>query len=106
MTEWYVFGTLLRIAPGELDGIPISYPREGVQYWKIKMFRIWLRSDPNASWKDVVRALEKAKHFSLAAKLKRKYLLSLPAGNQKGTHTHPNAGYTGYRRVGVAYAKL
>ena len=39
------------------------------------MFRLWLRSDPNASWKDVVQALEKAKNFTLAARLKKKYLL-------------------------------
>ena len=84
MTEWYVFGTLLRISPSDLDIIKASYPHEGVQYWKIKMFRLWLRSDPNASWKDVVRALEKAKHLSLAARLKKKYVLPLP-GNQEGT---------------------
>ena len=75
MTEWYEFGTLLCIPPSDLHGIKVSHPQDGIKTWKIEMFRLWLRSDPNASWKDVVQALEKAKNFTLAARLKKKYLL-------------------------------
>ena len=74
--DWIVFGVSLGIPPRKLNSIKINDPNGGVENWKLKMFQFWLQYKTDASWKDVVRALEDNDYFNLAATLSKKYLLT------------------------------
>ena len=73
--DWYVLGTFLSVKVEKLREIKASNPTGTVQQWKVDMFDHWLASTPSASWKDVISSLERLDHFTLAAKLKAKYML-------------------------------
>ena len=74
--EWKVFGVSLGIPVRILNKIKLDDPNGGLDNWKIKMFQFWLQYKPDASWKDVVRALKENDYFSLAGKLTQDYLLA------------------------------
>ena len=64
-------------------GVPVkqlqkieSLHRGELERCKIDMLQYWLDNDVNASWKDVVRALEHTNQLVLAETVKQKYLLS------------------------------
>ena len=71
--DWKLFGVSLGVPVRKLDTIKLDDPHGGVESWKLKMFQLWLQSKPDASWNDVVRALEENEFFSLAAKLRKTY---------------------------------
>ena len=75
MTDWKLFGVSLDVPVENLDTIKLNDPHGGVENWKMEMFQFWLRSKPDASWKDVVQALELNRHDLLAARVKRIYML-------------------------------
>ena len=74
--DWITVGVLLGVPVKKLKTIKLDDPHGGVDNWKIEMFHYWLRSKPNASWKDVVQALELTDYGLLAARVRRTYLLS------------------------------
>ena len=74
--DWKLFGLSLGVPVRNLNTIKLDDPHGGVENWKLKMFEIWLQYKPDASWKDVVRALNEKDYNNLAAKLSRKYLLA------------------------------
>ena len=76
VTDWYVFGVALGIPVRELDYIKVQQPYDKVESWKIAMYSVWLKADADASWKQVVQALEQTNYLDLAARVKRKYLLT------------------------------
>ena len=84
VSDWYVFGVALGILVSELDCIKVQKPYDKVESWKISMYSVWLRANADASWKQVVQALEQTSNLDLAATVKRKYLLTRD-GNQRGT---------------------
>ena len=72
LTNWQVFATHL---PGVTRG-DIEQIREDnriVEQQKFELFGTWLRRSPDASWKDIVLALEKARELTLADTIKRKF---------------------------------
>ena len=75
VNDWYVFGVALGIPVSELDCIKSRKPFDTVESWKISMYSVWLRANADASWKQVVQALEQTSNLDLAATVKRKYLL-------------------------------
>ena len=72
--DWYVFGVALDIPVRQLNAIQSSNPHGGVERWLVDMFEYWLNSNPDASWKDIIQALEQTDQLVLAAKVKIKYL--------------------------------
>ena len=70
LVEWEIFGTYLReIKPEDIEIIKkdevANTPRQ-----KIALFNKWLSVCPDATWSDVVIALEKAQEFTLAEQVK------------------------------------
>ena len=74
--DWYVFGVALGIPVSKLDCIKSQKPFDTAESWKISMYSVWLRANADASWKQVVQALEQTSNLDLAAAVKRKYLLT------------------------------
>ena len=73
MNDWYSLGVALRVHPNKLQEIQKSSPQEGIQRWRIELLQYWLNSTPDASWKDIIVALEKIGHHTLSARLQHKY---------------------------------
>ena len=76
MVNWELLGVSLGVPVSKLDTIKLDDPHGGVENWKLKIFQLWFQYRPDASWKDVDQALKQNDYFTLAAKLKRKYLLA------------------------------
>ena len=76
MTDWYVFGVSLRLPLRQLEYIKLDNANEGLEKQKICMFQFWLQFNVNASWKDIVQALEQNDFITLATNVKMKYVLS------------------------------
>ena len=81
LVDWQVFATHL---PGlERENIEeIQRNNHEVRLQKLELFGTWLRIQPDASWKDVVLALEKARENTLAEAVKRK---SIPVQDTAST---------------------
>ena len=71
--DWFSFGVALGITVGRLREIQASN-QDGVRRWKIEMFQSWLDSTPNASWEDIIKALEQCHHVALAERLRSRYI--------------------------------
>ena len=82
--NWNLFGVSLGVPANTLDTIKLNDPNGGVENWKLKMFQFWLQSNVDASWKEVVRALEENNLTLLAATLSRKYLLAADSSEEQG----------------------
>ena len=76
VTDWYVFGVSLRIPVRQLECIKLDNSNEGLEKQKTRMFHFWLQFNADASWKDIVQVLEQNDFFTLAANVKKKYVLS------------------------------
>ena len=84
LVDWQVFATHL---PGlERENIEqIQRNNHEVHLQKLELFGTWLRIQPDASWKDVVLALEKARENTLAEAVKKKFKIvqDLAGANDK-----------------------
>ena len=80
MADWKLFGVSLDIPVEDLDAIKLNDPHGRVENWKMEMFQLWLQSKPDASWKDVIQALELNNHGLLAARVKTIYKMGESAG--------------------------
>ena len=78
--DWKLFGVSLGVPVKKLKAIKLDDPHGGVENWKLEMFHFWLRLKSDASWKDVIQALEESDYGSLAARVKRTYVLGKRAG--------------------------
>ena len=58
VTDWHTLGLKLGLAMSQLSGIHVTYHVYGVGRLKSEMFNVWLKSSPNASWADLITALE------------------------------------------------
>ena len=70
--DWFTLGVALGVRVSRLRGIQAN-SREGERRWMIELFQSWLDSNPTASWKDVIGALEQLGHNTLATKLRSNY---------------------------------
>ena len=84
LVDWQVFATHL---PGlERENIEqIQRNNHEVHLQKLELFGTWLRIHPDASWKDVVLALENARENTLAEAVKRKFKLFFPVQDTSST---------------------
>ena len=55
-----------------------------VERCKLDTLQYWLDNEIDASWKEIVQALEKSDHCVLAAKVKKKYLWPSTGGEGEG----------------------
>ena len=65
-------GVSLGVPVKKLNAIKLDDPNGGMENWKLNIFQFWLQYKPDASWNDVVRALEENDYNDLAATLSRK----------------------------------
>lgn len=56
-TKWYKFGVLLKLDVRDLDAI--EELNKDIDFKALKMFQLWLNSDPEATRKQVVNILRK-----------------------------------------------
>ena len=84
LVDWQVFATHL---PGlERENIKeIQRNNHEVHLQKLELFGTWLRIQPDASWEDVVLALENARENTLAEAVKRKFKLAFPVQDTSST---------------------
>ena len=82
--DWYMLGAYLNVPVYQLNKIQSTHTQDGVERCKLAMLQYWLDNTMNASWKDIARALEQLNMLTLAARLKWKYLRTLPATTADG----------------------
>ena len=56
-TKWYTFGVLLKLDTTELDSIRVM--NEDTSFKALKMFELWLSSNPIAMRRDIIETLQK-----------------------------------------------
>lgn len=69
--EWYQLGIGLGIPPHKLKNIEEQYP--GIYRRRTETLILWLRQTPNASWGQVVNALQVMGENTLAERIRKKY---------------------------------
>lgn len=69
VTDWYQLGMKLGVPDHKLDEIQRNHPTDGVNQWRDEVLSVWLRLTPNASWKNVIRALQQMGKKALAEKI-------------------------------------
>ena len=74
VSDWYTLGLMLGLRVDQLKEIETGNPTAGVKRWKSEMLDKWLRSDPNASWKNVVAALQNMEEHAVAKRVIRTYI--------------------------------
>ena len=72
LVNWQRFAThLTDLTRGDIE--QIEQDKRDVQQQKLELYGTWLRRCPNASWNDIVLALEKSKETTLANVIKMKF---------------------------------
>ena len=56
-TKWYTFGVLLNLDTLKLDDI--SLMNEATDFKVLKMFELWLTTNPNATRREIIETLQK-----------------------------------------------
>ena len=74
VVDWYQLGMKLGVLDHMLDEIQRNHPHEGVSRWRVEVLSLWLKLTPDASWRNVVRALQRMGENALAEKIRHKYI--------------------------------
>ena len=84
LVNWQSFATHLPdLTRPDIEEIKINNPLN-VKHQKLDLFGTWLRKSPNATWNDVISALEKAQEKNLADTLRKKFHVQMA---NTGTYT-------------------
>ena len=78
VTDWHTLGIQLDLTTSQLNSIHVTYHVHGVDRLKTEMFDVWLQSSPNASWADLITALEAMGINSVAGDIRAAYLHTAP----------------------------
>ena len=62
----------------QLRGIELTYHMHGLGRLKAEMFDVWLKNSPNASWADLITALEAMGMGSVASNVRAAYSPTAP----------------------------
>ena len=82
VTDWHTLGLKLGLTMGQLSGIHVTYHLYGVGRLKAEIFNLWLKISPNASWGDLITALNTMDEHRVAREIAACYSgQSLTAGN-------------------------
>ena len=88
LVNWQRFAIHLPdLTRGDIE--QIEQDNRDVQRQKLELYGTWLRRCPNASWKDVVLALEKVRENTLADIIKMKFSVII-SGNSEARNHIPN----------------
>ena len=80
LVNWQIFATHLPdLTRGDIE--QIEQDNRDVRRQKLELYGIWLRRCPNASWNDIVLALENSKENTLAAVIKTKFISNSTAAH-------------------------
>ena len=85
LVNWQRFATHLPDIKRE-DIEQIEQDNRDVQRQKLELYGTWLRRCPNASWNDIVLALEKARENTLADIIKKKFNVLISANSEAHSH--------------------
>lgn len=72
VTDWHQLGINLGVPADELRRIERDY--QGNDRRRVEMLDLWLRCTPNATWEDVVRALQQMGENTVAENIREKYI--------------------------------
>ena len=73
VTDWHGLGLKLSLTVNQLREMELTHPREGPSRLKAEMFNVWLKSSPNASWTDLITALEAMGEDRVASNVRAAY---------------------------------
>ena len=86
--NWHMLGIYLDVPPEELKAISQQFLNaEGIDRCKAELFELWLKLTPNASWDDVVSALEGISEKRLAEEIKSRQVSTSALVHSK-VHLH------------------
>ena len=71
VSNWYQLGLKLGVPDYKLDEIQRNHSSSR---WKLETLKLWLQLRPNASWMNVVRALQRMEENTLAKRIRQKYM--------------------------------
>ena len=72
VTDWKKLGINLGISKDDLD--KIQHDNQWDYQRKLEMSKLWLQRTPNATWEDVVIALQKMRKNKVAEGIRCKYI--------------------------------
>ena len=74
VTNWYQLGIHLGLETHELDMVQMDYAHQGNDRQRLQMLDLWLQRTPNATWENVVRALELIGRNRVAENIRQKHI--------------------------------
>ena len=72
--NWFLLGINLGLPKYELSKIQQNYASQGIDQQRLEMLDLWLQRTPNATWEDVVRALQQMGENRVAENIHEKYI--------------------------------
>ena len=72
--NWFSLGINLGLPKHELSKIQQSYAHQGNDQQRLEMLYLWLQRTPNATWEDVMRALQQMGENRVAENIREKYI--------------------------------
>ena len=78
VNDWHNLGLHLYLEETKLEEIGITYNAYGMGRIKAELFKVWLKSCPNASWHKLVSALNAIGEKRVAAEVESNYCKQLP----------------------------
>ena len=76
--QWYTLGLALGLEEDVLNRIEVEQSHKSVKCKRV-MFRIWLESNPTASWNNLLKALVQIGEQETAEKVRKEFCLSQPS---------------------------
>ena len=73
ITNWYQLGVYLNLQTHELDKIQQDHAHQGNDRQRMEMLDLWLRHTPNATWDNVVSALQQMRENRVAENVHQKH---------------------------------
>ena len=74
ITNWYQLGLYLNLQTHDLNNIQLDHAHHGNERQMVEMLSLWLRRTPNATWGDVVSALQQMGENRVAENIRQKHL--------------------------------
>ena len=81
VSDWHSLGLHLDLTMGKLKEIKRIHHVDGEERIKAEMFDVWLKSCPDASWHDLLTALNEIGEKRVAKEVETRYCKQLP-GNE------------------------
>ena len=78
VNDWHNLGLHLYLEETKLEEIGITYNAHGIGRIKAELFKVWLKSCPNASWHKLVSALNAIGEKRVAVEVESNYCKQLP----------------------------